>query len=151
MLKICPQCRDEFRATISDCPDCHVPLQFHDPNAPLPPADAGPPGLEEPVPVHRDSPWALEAVARQLQEEGIASQIDAFPPGSADGRSLALYVSESRAEAARAIVAAYTASRMPEHEGGDFGAVSTECPACSAALVGDATACAECGLEFPEA
>ena len=150
MLKICPQCRDEFKQTMSECPDCLVTLEFQDPSAPYVPRAEPTPQLESLVAIHRDRPWALEAAARLLQEAGVGSQIDAFPPGSSDGSNLAIYVEEANAETAREIVDAYTASRMPEHEGGEAGAVMAECPACSAPLAGDLSTCAECGLEFPE-
>lgn len=153
MLKICPQCRDEFRQSMSECPDCHVTLEFFDPNAPLPPGAPPPPALDAPVAIHRDTPWSLEAVARLLQEASIPSLIDVFPPGSEDGArgtNLALYVDAAHSDAARAVVDAYTASRMPDHEGSGEGLVMTECPACATPLSGEETACAECGLEFPE-
>jgi hypothetical protein len=169
-LKLCPSCRSEYVSAVERCADCGCALVFADQFVPLPEAEPGPseelPPATELALVRTGSPAQLGVFAELLQEFGISSRVDAYPPGAEDpdsevaaarraargagiGPTLGLYVRERDLVAAVDAVEAQLAAEMPDavqlRERGE----ASECPACSAPLGAEDTACSDCGLEFP--
>jgi hypothetical protein len=157
--KTCPSCGDEFVHTALRCPDCDVELvvgPVERPAAPeLPPA-------AELAPVSRGEPWEMQRIAEALQEAGIASRIDTYPPsGAGPAResgevpvslvgSLCIYVAFEDVQAAAALAQHVQLGAVLEDLGEDVSEAPADgCPACGSALPDGAASCSDCGLEFP--
>ena len=146
----------------TECTDCRVPLDLGPAEglAPEAPETRPAPALEDLVLLSVGEPWALSALAEALQARGISSQIDTHPLGAkiaADPRGtrrdpvrLGVYVGRGDLDSAREVAAEYTASLLPDAGAGESFTDPTVCPACGEPTPENATACASCGLEFPE-
>ena len=153
-FKYCPRCGDEFQNWVEVCPDCEVPLGFERPDPNAQPTVDLPPARELQA-VFVGEPWQVTEPVDSLRAARIPCRVDAFPAGdfSDDGQGIGsfgagtkvgVYVRQEDLPAIRNLDADWVRSTL---------ATDTEldaCPACSAPLSADATACRECGLEFPE-
>lgn len=156
--KICPSCGVEFVHTAEHCSDCGVPLTHRsDPEATpdLPPA-------AELSALVRVGPWEADRIATALDQAGIPSRIDTFPPGSAieggrnaylgqggHGIEVCVYVLAADREAAEGALNDYRAATLPDAgPAADTGEELSACPACGTRFAPGATSCHECGLEF---
>ncbi len=163
-LKLCPSCRSEYVRTALRCADCGAALVFADEFAPPPEEAAGaelPPASELSL-VRSGSASDLDAFAELLQELGISSRIDSYPPGkridasatgarsrgAGAGSRLGLYVLEADLADAASAIEERMLSELPDAVRVERGELSA-CPACSAPIAADAIACSDCGLEFP--
>jgi hypothetical protein len=169
-LKLCPSCRSEYVSTAQRCSDCGGALVLADAFVPPPederaPGDQLPPVIELAL-VRTGSPSQLSAFAERLQELGISSRVDAYPPGGAGEAAaslaaiaaarrgatvpaLGLYVRDRDLAAAVDAVEAQLAAEMPDAFVPRARSETSECPACGTPIAADASACADCGLEFP--
>lgn len=158
MFKHCHSCGQEYQSWVSVCPDCNVPLQLA-PGEPLgPPSSGSIAPLEDPVLLKLGEPWELRALAELLQERGISSQIDSHPLGAslsragsrAEAARLGIYVGRADLAAVRELADELAARAQPESDAAGVAHDPGSCPACGEPTPEDATACASCGLEFPE-
>lgn len=168
MFKTCPRCGDEFLPHVSECPDCHVPLRHAEAGPPQPAAReraAAPGPLTSAVLLRRGEVRELRELTERLSAAGIACAVDTDPPGAGISMSkdlaqrrgsygravrLGLYVSEGDLALARPVLEAWTAEGIPDAEAAaPIGALS-DCPGCGEPLAEGASACASCGLEFPD-
>jgi RNA polymerase subunit RPABC4/transcription elongation factor Spt4 len=105
----------------------------------------------------RGDPWRIERVALYLQEAGLSSCVDSYPPGRRLGSGgllsfggdsqVGIYVHPDEREQGMRLIEEYDAGRMPEPEPAESEAEG--CPACGGELVPDGSSCSSCGLEFP--
>lgn len=164
-FKVCPQCGVEYVHTALMCTDCGVsldasgdrPFELESTPDPLP-------ATSELQRIAAGSPWEMERLALELQQEGISSRIETVPTGPPNDREAArssrrssaglnirvgLYVAPQEAESAeriiRQLILPHEADAL-EHS--PPGAELDACPACGAAISDAATACTDCGLEF---
>jgi ribosomal protein L40E len=105
----------------------------------------------------RGEPWRIERLALYLQEAGLSSRVDSYPPGRqlgsggllsfGGGTQVGIYVHPDEREQGMRLIEEYDAGHMPEPE--PAGSEMEGCPACGGELVPDASSCSSCGLEFP--
>ena len=155
MFKHCHSCGGEYQSWVTECPDCHVPLQLA-PGETLAPETRPVAPIEDPVLLKVGQPWELRELAETLQEHGISSQIDSHPLGGSLARAgsraeparLGIYVARAEVTAVREVIEGLAALERSESdaEAHDPGA----CPACGEPTPENAPSCASCGLEFPE-
>ena len=152
--KYCPQCGDEFQNWVEACPDCEVPLGHERLDPKAQPAGDLPPARELEA-VFVGEPWQVREPVDSLAEAGIECRVDAFPPGDfsddgagigsfGSGTRVAVYVRREDLARIASLDADWVRSTLATDSELDA------CPGCSAPLAVDATACGECGLEFPE-
>ncbi len=158
-LKLCPSCRTEYVRTAERCSDCGAVLVFAEDFTP-PPSEAAaeqlPPAAELAL-VRSGTPSDLEGFAELLQELGISSRIDSYPPGTPTGGAkagraglrLGLYVRERDLAPAVGAVEEHLLSELPDAVAPGARGELSACPACGASLMLEASGCADCGLEFP--
>ena len=161
MFKQCPECGQEFQNWVTRCTDCDVALVLagSETLGAAAEPEPEPEWTEEPVPddcmlVKLDEPRGLHELAEALQEQGISSWIAAHtvPDQAARGPRLGLAVRRADLDAARAIAHELVERSIPDLEGMDVPQYdASSCPACGEPTPENASACAECGLEFPEA
>jgi hypothetical protein len=152
MFKQCPECGQEYQHWVTRCTDCDVALVLAGGETLGAAPDVGPEpeAYSEPLPddcvlVRLGEPGVLHALAEALQQQGISSWIGAHP-------QLGLGVRRADLDAARAIADELMARSLPDLEEMDMPAYdASSCPACGTPTPESAAACAECGLEFPEA
>lgn len=164
--KTCPSCGDEFIQSMVRCPDCGVDLVVGPVERPAPPEL---PPATELAPICRGEPWEMQRIAEALQDAGIASRVDTYPPSGSGARpgagttreeeevpasligSLCVYVAFDDVQAATALAQQVQLGAVLGElgEGADQ-APGDGCPACGAALPEGAVACPDCGLEFPD-
>ncbi len=158
-VKICPSCRAEYQPVAERCSDCDVGLVHPEPatSALLPPA-------RDLSALVRCDPWEATRIAQALQEAGIPSRIDSYPPGEAisagdfvyggrGGRDVevCVYVTEADRVRADAVLDRFRARTLPDAPDSDLAAGESEhCPACGSAIPEAGTACADCGLGLPD-
>ncbi len=155
--KYCPSCAAEHVHTALRCLDCDVPLELHPPGHPgsaAAPERSLPPAEQLPCLVRGD-PFRIERLALYLQEAGLSSRVDSYPPGRQLGSGgmlsfggdtqVGIYVHPDEREQGMRLIEEYDAGRMPEPEASEV----EGCPACGGALSTDASSCSSCGLEFP--
>jgi len=161
MFKVCPSCKQEYQRWVAVCSDCNVPLGFDQES---PPSPSLPPAADL-VLLKVEGPWYLQELAELLQENGISSRIDTEAPGTlAEGAKgttragspgqatrLGIYVGADDLEAAHEISQEFAASRLCDVPDPAAHTDASACPACGEPIGETAVACAECGLEFPEA
>jgi hypothetical protein len=151
--KYCPQCGEEFQHWAETCPDCDCALGHERPEpgaaaAELPPAS-------ELTAVFVGEPWRVREPVDSLAAAGIASRVDAYPPGDTTdegqaigsfgaGTRVGVYVRGEDVEAVSNLDEDWVRAMLATETALD------NCPACDAPLADDATGCASCGLEFPE-
>jgi hypothetical protein len=149
VYKVCRQCGGEYQSWVSVCPECNVALDWpRDELAPAPAREQHEPApIADPVVLRFEGPEMLTEIAEALQEQGIASRI---APHEQAGARLAIYVSRAHAPTAFAISEQVIARSLhvDADELVDYGPGA--CPACGEPMPETATACASCGLEFPE-
>jgi len=158
--KYCPKCNAEYRHTAETCSDCGITLTFEDPERPI--AELSP--AEPFVLLEVGDPWPMRRMAEALQQSGIPSQIDSYPPGTPlsagpGGRygfetpEVGIYVRPNDLPQARSVINDFVRSRMPKPPG-DSSAPDSEsdlCPACGSQLAPNSSSCSDCGIEFPRA
>ncbi|TMA35109.1 MAG: hypothetical protein E6J87_04650 [Deltaproteobacteria bacterium] len=159
MFKVCAQCGQEYQSWATECSDCRVPLDLA-PGEVLAPETRPVPALEDLVLLRVGDAWELQALAEALQHRGVPSQIDTHPLGariSADPRAtrrdpvrLGIYVGRDELDIARDVAAEHVASQLPDTGAGESFSDPNVCPACGEPTPDNASACAACGLEFPE-
>jgi hypothetical protein len=165
MFKLCPSCGGEFQQWVTQCPDCAVPLQLGGPDGGLPPAARAPaeelPPARELTCLQKGDPYALHEIAERLQQEGVSCRIDVHPPGesirlagrrgSGVATTFGLYVRPADLARAAVVREQHVRESVPDAADVEAGGELAACPACGEPLADDATACAACGLDFPDA
>lgn len=157
VFKHCHSCGGEFQSWVTECPDCHVPLQLA-PGETLASETRPAAPIEDPVLLKLGEPWELRELAEMLQEHGISSQIDSHPLGGSLSRAgsraaaarLGIYVARTDVEAVREFIEAQAALEHSESGAEAAPHDPGACPACGEPTPENAPACASCGLEFPE-
>lgn len=160
--KVCPRCRCEYLANVTECADCGVALvppdQLPEEVAPdeLPPAS-------EMVALRIATIPFIRALSEMLQAAGISHRVDSAPGPSdeGDGRTrarrqshdvgVAVFVLPEDAEAALAVDAEFLAQQIPDQQADGEAADDESCPACGDPVALDAPECPGCGLPFLEA
>ncbi len=164
MFKTCPRCGDEFVAHVSECPDCRVPLSAAGDAAAAfvqPVHSHDPPfSFERAVVLRTGQPSDLRSLAEALAAAGIACAVDTDPRGaeisgmstrrSSGDANLAVYVGIDDIAAASALHRGWLEQSIPGAADARDEIADGGCPGCNAPLPADATACAACGLEFPD-
>jgi hypothetical protein len=164
VFKVCARCGQEYQSWATECTDCRVPLDLAPGEAlasgeSLAPETRTISSLVDLVVLRLGEPRSLQVLAESLQDHGISSQIDTYPLGSDMAASrpslrgqaarLGLYVGRADVDAAREIAEELAAQSVPDAAGEAFSEPGV-CPACGEPTPENATACAACGLEFPE-
>lgn len=148
--RVCPECGEEYLATVLVCADCDVSLVA---DAPARVATRELPPVEQLVCVREASLAIAQGLSDRLADEGITHRIQVQPSPEQDPSQprrpgtmpYGVYVLEADAQAAAVVDRAYMRSQLPdldaEAETGNEG-----CPACGAPVAPDAAECPDCGL-----
>ena len=158
LLKICPECREEYKLRVVRCAHCDVDLVLGDSEAlQQAPAEVLP-SVDQLVCV-RVAPLAwIRALSDGLQQEAVLHRVEAVSEDAApadqrveifDGQPLfGLYVKSDHEGVAKQLDASIASQLSPEEapplETGELEA----CPACGHSLDASALSCEDCGLEF---
>lgn len=162
--RYCPRCDGEYRAEISVCAGCQVPLVAHR-RDPEPGVRAGEPVAispdEEVVTVQRGRLMDIKLQQRRFEREGIASVIGGEGPGGGgsccrtSGFELQVRTVEAAA-AQRLLEQEFRRSTGLEEQTLaevattiiDPTAATVRCPACAHHFTPEGDCCPECGLCF---
>jgi hypothetical protein len=154
--KVCPECREEYLHSASECAHCEVPLVLEGevPDAPV--AAELPPASELECVRVAAIGWVL-ALSDVLSAAGITHRVEiANPdPGSEAAGPQTPYGVFVRAEdhtAAARIDADFMRAQIPDSPGdADFAVEEGQCPACGEALDASAPECPACGIALAPA
>ena len=154
--KVCPECREEYLHSASQCVHCEVDLVLLE-ELRVQATDALPPTEGLHCLRTAAGSWAV-GLSEQLRVAGIAHRIDAIA-GNEGTSAFGIWVRPIDVEAAKEIDLRHARGQMPdlpEDFDADFreAEAHTEgddaCPACGEPIASDASECGSCGLFLGE-
>lgn len=149
-IKICPECREEYYAHISECHDCEVPLRW--------PEEVEKNSIE--IENHTEEIVETGAVIKEDRQEWIMELKDMLleknvpslmracsgcSPGKCNS-SYQLLVKKDDIDRANALIAEYFLHIHPEIKESVEWQKEGRCPACGHQVGSDSKECTDCGL-----